>query len=236
MQPLQHSEEPTAARPGRLRAAWRAAHEPVTGVSRRMRLAACAVPFIVLPASIWRLPAALDEGFGLGERAYVVALSLLSEVLAFTAIGLIARWGEVFPRWIPFLRGRRVPTMAAVIPAAIGATILILVFTFLFIVSEIRGTSIQGDDLPVGSPTLATGWEAAWYYVCYTPLSLWGPLLAVLTVAYWQRRRAAENAPAPTSVSDAVGLPPLACVIKDRGEHACRETTAEKRRGSMNRT
>ncbi|MFF4695122.1 hypothetical protein [Streptomyces chattanoogensis] len=62
----------------------------------------------------------------------------------------------MFPRWIPFLRGRRVPTKAAVVPAAIGATILTLVFTLLFLVSEIRGTTIQGDDLPPGSPTLAT--------------------------------------------------------------------------------
>ncbi|TJZ57202.1 hypothetical protein FCH28_07105 [Streptomyces piniterrae] len=190
-----HTEEPTAARPGRRRAAWRAAHDPVSGVSRRMQLIACAVPFTVLPAGIWRLPAAFDEGIGLGERAYVVFLSILSEVLAFTAIGLIARWGEVFPRWIPFLRGRRVPTMAAVIPAATGATILTLVFTLLFIVSEIRGTTIQGDELPAGSPALATGWEAAWYYACYTPLSLWGPLLAVLTVAYWKRRRGVGNVP-----------------------------------------
>ncbi|MGP3979269.1 hypothetical protein ACTWQF_35720 [Streptomyces sp. 8N114] len=154
------------------------------------------MPFTVLPAGIWRLPAAFEEGIGLGERAYVVSLSIFSEVLAFTAIGLIARWGEVFPGWTPFLRGRRVPMMAAVIPAAIGAAILILVFTLLFIISEIRGTTIQGDDLPAGSPTLATGWEAAWYYVCYAPLALWGPLLAVLTVAYWKRRRTAENAPA----------------------------------------
>ncbi|MEU9879054.1 hypothetical protein [Streptomyces phaeochromogenes] len=195
MQPLRHTEQPTAARPGRLRAAWRAAHDPVAGVSRRVQLAAYAVPFTVLPASIWRLSAAFDEGIGPGGRAYVVLLSIFSEVLAFTAIGLIARWGEVFPRWIPFLRSRRVPTMAVVVPAAIGATILILVFTLLFSVSEIRGTTIQGDDPTAGSPTLASGWESAWYRFCYAPLSLWGPLLAVLTVAYWRRRRAAGNAP-----------------------------------------
>ncbi|MFD3373883.1 MULTISPECIES: hypothetical protein [unclassified Streptomyces] len=86
--------------------------------------------------------------------------------------------------------------MAAVVPAAIGAAVLILVFTLLFSVSEIRGTTIQGDDPRAGSPTLAIGWESAWYRFCYAPLSLWGPLLAVLTVAYWKRRRTAENTPA----------------------------------------
>ncbi|MFF3710891.1 hypothetical protein [Streptomyces phaeochromogenes] len=128
-----------------------------------MQLAAYAVPFTVLPAGIWRLRAAFDAGIGPGRRVYIVFLSVLSEVLAFTAIGLIARWGEVFPRWIPFLRSRRVPTMAAVVPAAIGAAILILVFTLLLSVSEIRGTTIQGDDPRAGSPTLAAGWESAWY-------------------------------------------------------------------------
>ncbi|MFF4603629.1 hypothetical protein ACFY12_12930 [Streptomyces sp. NPDC001339] len=196
MQPLLQIEEPAAARPRRLRAAWRAAHEPVAGVSRRMQLVACAVPFTVLPSSLWRLPAAFDDGIGFGERAYIVFLSVLSEVLAFTAIGLIARWGEVFPRWIPFLRGRRVPTKAAVIPAAIGSTVLTFLWTVLALVTQIMGTTIRGDDLPGDSPSEAGGWEAVSFYVCYTPLILWGPLLAVLTVAYAKRRRAAEDLPA----------------------------------------
>ncbi|KAA6223470.1 hypothetical protein CP973_17440 [Streptomyces albofaciens JCM 4342] len=196
MHPPRHAEGPTAPRPGRLRAAWRSAHDPVPGVSRRIRLTAFAVPFTVLPAGIWRLPAAFDEGIGPAERLYIISLTVFSEILAFTAFGLIARWGEVFPRWIPFLRGRRVPMTAAVVPATIGASILTLVFTLLFTVSEIRGTTFQGDGLPAGSPSLTTGWEAAWYYFCYAPLALWGPLLAVLTVAYCKRRRAAASVPA----------------------------------------
>ncbi|GAU71250.1 Syd protein [Streptomyces sp. NBRC 110611] len=196
MQPLLQIEEPTDARPGRLRAAWRAAHEPVAGVSRRMQLTAYAVPFTVLPASLWRLPAAFGDGIGFGGRAYIVFLSVLSKVLAFTAIGLIARWGEVFPRWIPFLRGRRVPTKAALIPAAIGATILTLLWTVLTLATQIMGTTIRGDDLPGDFPSEVGGWEAASFYVCYTPLILWGPLLAVVTVAYWKRRHAAEDLPA----------------------------------------
>jgi hypothetical protein len=192
MQPLPHVEEPTAAaRPGRLGAAWRAAHEPVAGVSRRTRLMAYAVPLAVLPSSIWRLPAAFDGGVAPGERAYVVFLSVLSEAFAFTAIGLIARWGEVVPDWVPVLRGRRVPRTMAALPAAIGAAILTFLFTALFIVSEIRGTTVRGGDLPADYPSQAGGWEAAWFYFCYAPLTLWGPLLAALTVAYRRRRRPA---------------------------------------------
>ncbi|MFF8104341.1 hypothetical protein ACF07S_32295 [Streptomyces sp. NPDC016640] len=197
MHPLLHVEDPAAVRPGRLRAVWRAAHAPVAGVSRQIQLVAYAVPLTVLPSSIWRLPAAFDDGVGAGERAYVVFLSITSEILAFTAIGLIARWGEVFPRRVPVLRGCRVPPKAAVTPAAVGATILTLLFTLLFTASEIKGTTIRGDDLPDGYPSQASGWEAAWFYLCYAPLILWGPLLAVLTVAYWKRRHAAEKAIAP---------------------------------------
>lgn len=195
MQQLQHAEDPTTTHPGRLRVAWGAAHEPVAGVSRRIRLVAYAVPLAVLPSGIWRLPATFGDDRGLGERTYVVFLSVLSEVFAFTAIGLIARWGEVFPRWIPVLRGRRVPRRAAVLPATIGAASLTLLFTLLFIVSEVKGTTIRGDDLPADHPSRAGGWETAWFYFCYAPLTLWGPLLGVLTVAYWKRRSAAERTP-----------------------------------------
>ncbi|MFD3307339.1 hypothetical protein [Streptomyces sp. NPDC058694] len=45
-----------------------------------MQLAAYTVPFTVLPAGIWQLRAAFDGGMGLGGRAYVVFLSVLSEV------------------------------------------------------------------------------------------------------------------------------------------------------------
>ncbi|MDQ0986294.1 hypothetical protein QFZ71_003577 [Streptomyces sp. V2I9] len=182
---------PATPPPGRLRAAWRAAHAPAPGVSRGWWLTACAVPLVVLPSSVWRIPAAFDHGITFGERMYVVLLSVVSELLAFTAIGLVARWGEVVPRWVPYLGGRRVPTPAAVVPAALGAAAVTFVFTALTVVSEVRGTTIRGDALPSDFPGLAGGWEGVWFHLCYTPLLLWGPLLAVLTVGYYQRRRRA---------------------------------------------
>ncbi|MGI5426526.1 hypothetical protein [Streptomyces sp. CA-179760] len=187
MQPLPHAENPTAPSPGRLRAAWQAAHQPTAGVPRHIQLLAYAVPLTVLPSGIWRLPAVLDDGIGPGEQAYIVFLSVLSEALAFTAIGLIARWGEVFPRWIPLLGGRRVPMRATVITSAIAATVLTL-GTALILVTQILGTTIRGDALPANYPGEAGGWETAWFYACYAPLILWGPLLAVLTLAYGKRR------------------------------------------------
>lgn len=116
-----------------------------------------------------------------------------SEALAFTAFGLIARWGEVFPRWLPFVRGRRVPTAAAVVPATIGAALLTFLWTVLAPVTQVMGTTIRGDALPDDFPGSAGGWGEVWFHICYTPLVLWGPLLGVLTIAYWKRRHEAEH-------------------------------------------
>jgi hypothetical protein len=39
--------------------------------------------------------------------------------------GLVRRWGEVYPRWIWFRAGRRVPPALAVVPAAVVAVVLV---------------------------------------------------------------------------------------------------------------
>ncbi|MEU2715172.1 hypothetical protein [Streptomyces sp. NPDC007205] len=181
---------------GRIRTAWKTAHEPVPRVSVRTRRLAYAVPLVVLPSSVWRLPAMFDSGISAGERLYIPMLSLVSELLAFTAIGLIARWGEMFPRWLPKLRGRSVPVWVAVVPAAVGATVLTAVFSLLSPLTTFMGKTIRGDALPPDAPGQGTGLASLWFYSCYAPLVLWGPLLAVLTVAYWRRRRGGRVAAA----------------------------------------
>ncbi|MET8628836.1 hypothetical protein ABZW30_34725 [Kitasatospora sp. NPDC004669] len=197
----------------RLRAAWAAAHTPVPGVPRWARIAARAVPFTVLPSSAWRIVTCtfhvpLDGGavqtsgnlpWWFPLELYVIVLSVVSELLAFTALGLIARWGEVFPRWLPFLRGRRVPVAAAVVPAALGVAALVLITT-LYTVVVSTGRTLQGRPLR-GIPTLTGDWHSVVLVVCYGPLLLWGPLLAAVTVAYWRRRTSGAYActrPGPT--------------------------------------
>ncbi|MGW2741126.1 hypothetical protein [Streptomyces sp. NPDC001450] len=56
------------------------------------------------------------------------------------------------------------------------------------------GRTIRGGKLPDDFPGQAGGWEAVCFHVCCAPLILWGPLLAVLTVAY-ARRRGGRGAP-----------------------------------------
>jgi multisubunit Na+/H+ antiporter MnhE subunit len=109
-------------------------------------------------------------------------------LLAFTAVGLVASWGEVFPPWIPGLRGRKVPVMAAVVPAALGAAVLTAGWTAVAVAVAV-GRTLEGDPLPSDVPWATHDWRAVVFVVVYAPLLLWGPLLAAVTVAYWRRRR-----------------------------------------------
>jgi hypothetical protein len=187
----------------RLRSAWIAAHAPVAGVSPRVRVAAYAIPLTTLPASIWRIAACtfhapIVRGRGVADgpsgvpglplSVYVIVLSLVSELLAFSAVGLVARWGEVVPRWVPVLGGRAVPTRAAVIPAAAGALVLTGLWTWMGI-TQVLGRRLdlrpQTSDTPVGFD----GWPGLLCLAAYAPLLLWGPLLGFVTASYWKRRR-----------------------------------------------
>lgn len=143
-----------------------------------------AIPLCVLPSGLWRLAMTVGIPVGFSEAVlredydlpgwgatYAVGLAVLLECLALLALGLVYRWGEVVPRWIPFAGGKPVPRMAAVIPAVIGA-ILITLITF----SQLSMWHlVDTTGLPLMGPT-------------YAPLLAWGPLLAVLTVAYFVRR------------------------------------------------
>ncbi|MEU3774294.1 hypothetical protein AB0F11_14025 [Streptomyces sp. NPDC032472] len=167
---------------------------------------AYAITLTVLPAGLWRvlsvdfripLMDAPSDGrpppdwFG-GEWWYVIALSVVSEALAFLAVGLVSVWGEVWPRWIPWLRGRRVPILAAVIPAGLGATFNTLLWPYSMIMISF-GRRVDGGVNPGGG---THGWQAFVFYASYWPLAAWGPLLGILTVHYYRRRRAAESADA----------------------------------------
>ncbi|GHI88532.1 hypothetical protein [Streptomyces xanthophaeus] len=161
-------------------------------VSRPVRWAAHATALTVLPSGLWRLAIAvgIPVGWGAGSGLeaelfpgrwsfYLLGLSAFAECLGLLALGLVQRWGEVVPSWVPGLRGRRIPPLAAVVPAALGAVAL----TLIAVPSAFHwSTSMAAPGAPTGA-----GW---WLMtLCYAPLVLWGPLLAVVTAAYWRRRR-----------------------------------------------
>jgi hypothetical protein len=174
-----------------------------TGVPRWAVWTAYATALTALPSAVWRI-AALIGGAPLmeldpqtlagaselekGPWWYIVTLSVVSEALAFLAVGLVAVWGEVWPRWMPWLRGRRVPVAAAVVPAALGAAAL-LVFPYAMVM-YVFGLGVDGE--PTG--LVVHGWQNVVFWIAYAPLALWGPLLGVLTVHYYRRRTASGDA------------------------------------------
>lgn len=159
-------------------------------VPRWAYVLAHAIPFLTLPSGLWRLGLVFGSSMGMlddsgnpaqlggiGGKVYVVCLSIFSELVALTALGLVSRWGEVAPRWIPFIGGRRVHPYAAIVPAVLGALSLIAIWTYGF-------RDVFSDDF---IPFASTPW-AALMIACYAPLQLWGPALLVVTWAYYRRR------------------------------------------------
>ncbi|MFC8373161.1 hypothetical protein ACFUIT_35280 [Streptomyces sp. NPDC057239] len=140
-----------------------------------------------MPSALWRFAVVLGVPLGLAESEYdamlipgwgyliVPLLSVLQEALAFLTLGLVRPWGEVWPRWVPLLHGRRIPVLVAAIPAALGA-LACTVYGVLFV-----WTTLHAD-------MAITPWGEWVMTICYVPIVAWGPLLAVVTVHYYRRR------------------------------------------------
>ncbi|MFF4778589.1 hypothetical protein ACFY05_37775 [Microtetraspora fusca] len=102
--------------------------------------------------------------------AYLATFGALGGLLT---IGLTQRWGEIFPRWIPGLRGRRVPPLLAVVPAGF-VSIIITVAGLTYIRWTVAGRFALAE------------W-GAWLPECFWPI--WGAALATATICYQRRRR-----------------------------------------------
>jgi hypothetical protein len=152
------------------------------------KVAAWAVPVTVLPSAVWRVvdwtgglsggehPCAAP-GAPLWEKIYVPSLSVVSLGLALLTLGLVRPWGEVFPRWMPGIGGRRVPVVLAAGAATTGA----LIVATLMLRGLVGGT--PRNPLPPGCTP--PGWEILQFYA---PMFLWPPLLLAVTWHYYRRR------------------------------------------------
>ncbi|WP_374215252.1 hypothetical protein [Streptomyces sp. NEAU-Y11] len=171
--------------------------------SRPARWAAHTVPFTLLPTGLWRCAMGFGVPLGFASTSdlheshfpgwmtlYVIALSVFAEALGLLTLGLIQPWGETVPRWIPFLGGRRIPVLCAVIPASLGA----LAVTSITILGAFTWNAPE-NLAEISDPYGPLYWLQT---ACYAPLLAWGPLLGFVTVAYYRRRRAAERRPSAT--------------------------------------
>ncbi|MGP4029832.1 hypothetical protein [Actinomadura sp. 3N407] len=163
------------------------------------KVAAWSVPLITVPSIVWRFVTVIDNVFvtgdepcgtgGIWEQIYVLAvLPSVQLGLALLTIGLVRPWGEVFPRWIPALGGRRVPVSLAVSVAVTGALVIAAICLQTVFVPP-----VPQEDLPPGCRLL--GWDTLRWYL---PMVLWPPLLLAVTWHYRQRRRCEEaRTPSP---------------------------------------
>jgi hypothetical protein len=144
------------------------------------------IPLAGLPVCLWRLP--IGFGFAMGGQdtppawwhiPYILGLSLLTEAFALLCFGLVRPWGETVPHWVPRLGGRRIAPFVAIVPATVGALLLLGVMAnWVFTAFRIAGSS--------GFP-YAPGWDVLAMTVSGL-LTLWGPLLLALTYGYYRRR------------------------------------------------
>ncbi len=106
---------------------------------------------------------------GAGLGAFALAGAVLT-------MGLVQRWGEVFPRWMPGLAGRRVPIRLATVPATLVA-ISVMSASVGFLTADGFMTMFTG------GVSLATLPVLLW--------PLWGVALGAAALAYHLRRRPA---------------------------------------------
>lgn len=152
---------------------------------RTAALVAAAIPaFYAVTRLAWAL--GIPLGF---DRAYLdqmegldligpIGLGTFALLGAVLTLGLYQRWGEVFPRWMLGLAGRRVPVGLAVWPASLVAVAVMPAGISMIGMFVAGGGPVSGD--------LATNW-AAIVPEFFWPL--WSVALGAATYAYWLRRR-----------------------------------------------
>jgi len=110
-------------------------------------------------------------------------LATFGLVGAAVTLGLVQRWGEVFPRWMIGLARRRVPIALAVVPASLVSVLVavggIVIWSSLPQMIA-RGRAAKDIDV-VGAVVVGVGPTLLF--------PVWGVALAVATLAYYYRRR-----------------------------------------------
>ncbi len=175
-------------------AGWQSAERAARWGRIAVYVAMVAPVFYALTRYAWAL------GFPLGmSREYLrhgqetgmwisgLFLATFGLVGAALMLGLVQRWGEVFPRWMIGMAGRRVPIALAVVPAALASVLL-----FVGGIGIWSGLSQMAANL---AATGVAGAEIFWeIFIQVGPTLLfpvWGAALAAATLGYYFRRRGA---------------------------------------------
>ena len=179
-----------AAAPGRRGSATVPAPAPIPAWLRGWAIAGVVIPALgwALPHGLWML----GVPFGIpGEEIDEIrrditpmtaaAITFVPALASLLTLGLAQRWGRVFPAWMPWLGGRRVPPPLALIPAGTVAVALVAY--------GVIGVGIITRDLSTGELTaaeLAEGWAAAATVLVFLA---WGVSLGVAAYGYHRTTR-----------------------------------------------
>ncbi|WP_431897104.1 hypothetical protein [Nonomuraea sp. bgisy101] len=156
-------------------------------VARWGRVATIGAALCPLPYALYRLtwltPWPTDSALtgphmDPGTRLQGVVIAIGALIGAALTLGLVSRWGEVFPRWVPVYRGRPVPVRLPVVAGGLVAGACCLASTGLAVNAVERGELLQ---------------------LLLWPYPLWGALLAAAVAAYWLRRTAGTAQPERSS-------------------------------------
>jgi hypothetical protein len=144
-----------------------------------------------VPSGVWRTLVGLGVDLGWSDAhlrsqhipgsgtLYVIGLTVGSLALAVLTFGLVRPWGQVLPRWLPLVGGRRVPPSLTVGLALAGVALLSLIV----VQSVLNRDAVSGfSDDP----------RSAWarlMVACYLPAVLWPLLLLAVTIDFWHRQR-----------------------------------------------
>jgi hypothetical protein len=136
------------------------------------------------------VPQAFVDGLhGSGDVLTPLGLASMAVVGAVLTAGLVARWGERIPAWVPWAGGRRVPIAAAVVPA-------------LLVAAAIFPAGMQLTALSLGLTPGVRALLTAQDWAAYGPTLLW-PLwsvaLATAAVAYGVRRSSEPGTRGPAA-------------------------------------
>ncbi|MFE7182455.1 hypothetical protein [Streptomyces erythrochromogenes] len=124
------------------------------------------------------------ESWGLDPTALLAVFGI------FLLWGLVRPWGQVYPRWTLFLRGRRVPRWLPLAPALLGAATLapygVVGVGYLALAAAGVVTMRRGDFHSSGD-ALLVGW------IGMVAFAVYGIALTVAARSYWLRTRPASR-------------------------------------------
>ncbi|WP_129663846.1 hypothetical protein [Phytoactinopolyspora endophytica] len=182
-------------------------HDTAPGTPRWAIRAAHVISLVTLPAALWRLGIIVGIPWGydrawiersqldtLDGAAYLLGLSVVSEIAALCSYALVQRWGEVMPPWAWPLRGWAIPAWLPAVCGVLGGVAMTAMWTVGTAVLAMSGTAFDSQMEPGAATTVQL--------LAYAPMVVWGPLLLALSFQYSRRRARTSQTLTAASTSD----------------------------------